>query len=226
MQAVYLLTTWAFVAISSWAFSLDYAPSIYLRPADIVSELGPKLSPNASIILPGSADFIISTTRWQQYRSPEINVAVEVTNERDIRETVCGFLSNYCSAEFFQILYANQRGIPFLAKVSGHGAVSSLGNVHNGIEIWMRAMKDVRVSEDGKTATIGGGIKAREVTDALWAVGKQTGILILKLSLNSRSGLTRTSHPEWRLCWHGGPNARRWPRDAARPAWSYSRSTN
>jgi hypothetical protein len=32
------------------------------------------------------------------------------------------------------------------------------------------------MSEDGKTATIATGVNAKEVMDALWAAGKQTGV--------------------------------------------------
>jgi len=32
------------------------------------------------------------------------------------------------------------------------------------------------MSEDGKTATIGTGVKAKEVMNTLWAAGKQTGV--------------------------------------------------
>jgi len=57
----------------------------------------------------------------------------------------------------------------------GHGAISSLGSISNGIEIWMRKMNTVSIAPDGQSATIGGGVLAKEVTDALWAVNKQTG---------------------------------------------------
>ncbi len=36
-------------------------------------------------------------------------------------------------------------------------------------------MNSVQISLDGQTATIGGGAKAKEVIDALWAAGKQSG---------------------------------------------------
>ena len=43
-----------------------------------------------------------------------------------------------------------------------------------GIEIWTRLLNSVQISSDGNTATIGGGVKAKEVIDALWAANKQS----------------------------------------------------
>lgn len=62
----------------------------------------------------------------------------------------------------------------------GHGAINSLAAVKHGIELWMRQMNSIEISTDGKSATIGGGVKAKEVTDALWAANKQTGTLKFK----------------------------------------------
>lgn len=54
-----------------------------------------------------------------------------------------------------------------------------------GIEIWMNKLKGVSVADDGQTATFGGGILSKEVTDALWKHNKQTG------GMNKRSLLWR-----------------------------------
>jgi hypothetical protein len=45
----------------------------------------------------------------------------------------------------------------------------------HGIEIHMSQLNSIAVAKDGKTATIGGGVMSKNLTDALWAVGKQTG---------------------------------------------------
>ena len=74
-----------------------------------------------------------------------------------------------------QILFANKHDIPFIAKAGGHGAVTSLLNFENGIQISMSRIHHVTMSPNGKTAKIGGGIKAKELMDTLWDVGKQTG---------------------------------------------------
>lgn len=45
----------------------------------------------------------------------------------------------------------------------------------HGISISLRQLDSVDIAPDGQTAVIGGGIRSRNLTDALWAAGKQTG---------------------------------------------------
>jgi hypothetical protein len=58
------------------------------RSIDIKTDLGPRLSSNASIFLPGSSQFADATLRWQEWRDPNITVVVEVATEGDVQETV------------------------------------------------------------------------------------------------------------------------------------------
>lgn len=51
-------------------------------------ELGPLLSPGASIFLPGTAEFRDKTTRWIDSLSPDIGAVVAVATEEDIQQTV------------------------------------------------------------------------------------------------------------------------------------------
>jgi hypothetical protein len=82
MNSVATLAAWAFGMISSAPILLHgYTQHIFTRQPDIVARLGPQLSPNASTLLPGSADFRNATTRWQLDREPEIDVVVEVAND-------------------------------------------------------------------------------------------------------------------------------------------------
>jgi len=39
----------------------------------------------------------------------------------------------------------------------------------------MGNMNSITIAPDGTSVTMGGGVKAKEVTDALWAADKQTG---------------------------------------------------
>ena len=55
-----------------------------------------------------------------------------------------------------------------------HGATDALESVRNGIQIDMRDMNDIIISEDGKTARIGGGAKVKKTVNTLWDAGKQT----------------------------------------------------
>lgn len=44
----------------------------------------------------------------------------------------------------------------------------------------MRGMSYVRISDDGRSATIGGGTQSGEVIAALWSRGKQAGTVELQ----------------------------------------------
>jgi FAD/FMN-containing dehydrogenase len=74
-----------------------------------------------------------------------------------------------------QVQFANQEDIPFLAFGGAHGAITTLGKMDRGIEIYLNQLSSIEVASDGQTATFGGGVMAKNVTDALWAAGKQTG---------------------------------------------------
>lgn len=89
MELIITFIAWAFGAISSLSvFQTSPLSLFFSKQATIISELGPQLSPNASILLPGSTEFTDAATRWQQYRKPDVNVVVQVTNEHDIQRTV------------------------------------------------------------------------------------------------------------------------------------------
>lgn len=53
-------------------------------------ELGPLLSPGASIYLPGTPEFSDKTTRWIDSLSPDIGAVVVVATEEDVQQTVRG----------------------------------------------------------------------------------------------------------------------------------------
>ena len=65
-------------------------------------------------------------------------------------------------------------GLPWLAISGHHGAINSLGTFQQGIQISMENFSEIELSSDGQTALIGGGTLAKNITDALWAKGKQT----------------------------------------------------
>lgn len=54
----------------------------------IIKRLAPLLSPNASIVYPGSAEFDVAIERFNTYFAPNFTVAVEVATEKDIQEVV------------------------------------------------------------------------------------------------------------------------------------------
>ncbi|KAG8164977.1 hypothetical protein KVR01_005252 [Diaporthe batatas] len=161
----------ALVAVGAWALSsicqsLPQGSSIrgmlYNRglPDFDLSPLVPKLSPTARVIYPNETTaFDLATSRWSSYETPTISVVVVPSTENDVAETV---------------KFAAEFNIPFLAVNGGHGAISSVGRMQSGIEIWMNQLQSVEIAGDGKTATIGGGALSTNVTKALWAAGKQT----------------------------------------------------
>jgi hypothetical protein len=75
----------------------------------------------------------------------------------------------------YQVQFANQHKIPILAFNGAHGSLTTLGNFNYGIEIYLSQLSSVELSQGGQTATIGGGTMAINVTNELWALGKQTG---------------------------------------------------
>lgn len=70
--------------------------------------------------------------------------------------------------------YANKKNLPFLAYNGVHGALVSLGRIDHGVGISLSQLRSVEVAADGRTATVGGGVMSKQVTDDLWAAGKQT----------------------------------------------------
>ncbi|KAL4737143.1 hypothetical protein BDV11DRAFT_206979 [Aspergillus similis] len=127
--------------------------------ADIQTTLAPQLSANANIYFPSEETFELATGRWSYYHPPNFTVVIEVADENDVAKS---------------IKYANANNLPFLAVNGGHGSISSLSKIDNGIEIWMHKLNSVQIAEDGKTVTVGGGIKSAELIPALFAHGKYT----------------------------------------------------
>jgi hypothetical protein len=66
----------------------DYT-NIGIRGVDIVSDLGPQLSPNASIITPDEPEFGNLTARYSAFRAPTFIVVVNPGVESDIAIIVC-----------------------------------------------------------------------------------------------------------------------------------------
>ncbi|KAM0561153.1 hypothetical protein ACHAPJ_003657 [Fusarium lateritium] len=91
--------------------------------------------------------------------APTLNIVVVPSVEQDVAETV---------------KFANSWNAPFLAISSGHGRITTMKNMQNGIEIWMNQLNSIDVSEDGTTAQIDGGTLAKSIVDTLWKSGKQT----------------------------------------------------
>ncbi|KAI1843999.1 hypothetical protein JX265_005819 [Neoarthrinium moseri] len=123
------------------------------------TELAEQLSSSALIYLPGSDTFEDAVARWSNLSVPVANVVVSPGSEEDVVTTV---------------KFANKYQVPFLATNGFHGSITTLGKMSSGIEIYLNQLNSVEISEDGQTAKIGGGIRSKNLTDALWAASKQT----------------------------------------------------
>ncbi|KAI0521823.1 FAD binding domain protein [Xylaria bambusicola] len=153
------------VAAVAWALSAvcgSFPPSNTLglcggKP--IESLLRGKLSAGAQIYLSGSDGYAKATNRWSVLDAPTTNIVVVPSVANDVSEIV---------------KVANSMNVPYLAVNGGHGAITTVGKMKGGIEIWMDSLNSVKLSKDGKTATFGGGILSKAVTDSLWTLGKQT----------------------------------------------------
>jgi len=73
------------------------------------------------------------------------------------------------------VRYADEHNIPFIARAGGHGATKALGQAKNAIQIDFRSLNSIKLSEDGQTATIGGGANVKDTISTLASLGKRTG---------------------------------------------------
>ncbi|KAI0108551.1 FAD binding domain protein [Nemania sp. FL0031] len=148
-------------AISSTCRNLPASNNLFgICPRqNLGSELQARLSANAQVYYPDSSDFATATKRWSVLDAPQVNIVVVPSTEEDVATIV---------------QFANSQNISYLAKNGGHGAITSVGRLHDGIEIWLTQLSGVDIASDGETATIKGGTLSKVITDTLWAAGKQT----------------------------------------------------
>ncbi|KAI0889717.1 putative FAD-dependent oxygenase [Annulohypoxylon maeteangense] len=117
------------------------------------------LSPEAKVYFPNSTEFGTLTTRWSSLAEPIINVAVVPATEDDVVKIV---------------QYANKENLPILAFNGAHAAITTLGRMQGGIEIYLGQLSSVSIAPDNQTVTVGGGTLSKAVTDTLWSAGKET----------------------------------------------------
>ncbi|KAI7763728.1 hypothetical protein LZL87_011585 [Fusarium oxysporum] len=152
---------------ASWALGKAPSPQKILGRLGLASlvaqnswpELSSKLSPQASIVLPNDSSFGGLVSRWRDWHGPQPGAVVRTFSESDVQET---------------IRYANEHGIPFLARSGGHGATEALQLAKDVIVVDMRDQNVVEIARDGKSARIGGGASVKKVVNELWTAGKQT----------------------------------------------------
>ena len=174
------LAAWAVLSVlkvvSCGSTSLSDFPTTPAQGID-VKALTPYLSPNVKVYLPGSSGFTTYTTRWSNLEPPTPSIVIAPGTEQDVVKIVKPTEQMQEDPLIFlsQVKFAFDFDIPILAYNGHHGTLTTLGRMDYGIEIYLPQLNTVFVAKDGKTATIGGGVNAKNLTDALWATGKQTG---------------------------------------------------
>ncbi|RKK88811.1 hypothetical protein BFJ71_g12755 [Fusarium oxysporum] len=136
---------------ASWALGKAPSPQKILGRLGLASlvaqnswpELSSKLSPEASIVLPNDSSFGGLVSRWRDWHGPQPGAVVRTFSESDVQET---------------IRYANEHGIPFLARSGGHGATEALQLAKDVIVVDLRDQNIVEIAGDGKSARIVTGI--------------------------------------------------------------------
>lgn len=117
------------------------------------------LSPAAKVYYPNSTEFNTLSARWSTLAEPNVNVVAVPSTEDDVAKIV---------------QFAKKANLPILAFNGAHAAITTLGRMQGGIEIYMGQLSSVAIAQDDKTITVGGGTSSKAVTDALWNAGKQT----------------------------------------------------
>ncbi|KAI0376618.1 FAD binding domain protein [Hypomontagnella monticulosa] len=158
MEVITAVVAWAISSTCQNTPASSWLGAICPR-RDHAKELADRLSQNAQVYSPDSDAFVPATARWSTLDAPGVSVVVVPSVENDVAETV---------------KYANEHNIPFLAFSGGHGAISTVGKMKDGIQIRMSQLSSVEIAEDGATAKIGGGTLSKTITDTLWDAGKQT----------------------------------------------------
>lgn len=62
--------------------------SLVIRSADLIRQLGPQLSANATIFTQDDSRFVNATARYSTFRPPQISVVVDPGTEADVATTV------------------------------------------------------------------------------------------------------------------------------------------
>ena len=78
---------------TAWALSIFGAQtpltsSPFSLSGNVTADLGPRLSANAAIWLPGSDGYGVATDRWIPWNNPSLDVVVEVATEGDVEQAV------------------------------------------------------------------------------------------------------------------------------------------
>lgn len=141
------------------------------------SALGSTLSEASTIALPGDPGFDALKARWREWHGPSLSAIVKPSTEADVQEIVSyskPLSSKDVELKPGKIRYANDHNIPFITRSGGHGATEALASAEGAIQIDLRDMSTVEVSQDGSSVKIGGGTNVKQLTSVLAKTGKHT----------------------------------------------------
>ena len=62
--------------------------SLFTRNMTISTDLGPKLSHAASVVIPGDPAFANLSSRWREWHGPKVDAVVNAATEGDIQHAV------------------------------------------------------------------------------------------------------------------------------------------
>ncbi|KAI4231750.1 MAG: hypothetical protein LQ349_005408 [Xanthoria aureola] len=121
-----------------------------------------RLSPGTEILLRTDPSFANRTRRYTSHDAPTYLAAVKPALVSDVQKIV---------------RFASAVSIPFLATGGGHGFATTLGRLHNGLEIDLSAFKQISIDKAAGTMTVGGSVLIGDVIEPLYNAGKeiQTG---------------------------------------------------
>ncbi|KAK2761776.1 hypothetical protein FQN54_001604 [Arachnomyces sp. PD_36] len=133
--------------------------NVAIRAADVVAELGPQLSPNASIVTQDEPEFGDLTARFSVFRKPTFMAIVNPGVESDVAIIV---------------KYANSVNLPFLAVNRGHGMTETQGRLQHGLEINVNTLQGMEIDEEAMTVWLQGGAWSEGIIWDLWDAGYVT----------------------------------------------------
>ncbi|KAK2755589.1 hypothetical protein FQN54_006529 [Arachnomyces sp. PD_36] len=136
----------------------DYT-NVGIRAVDIITELGPQLSPNASIITQSDPEFEGLSPRYSTLQAPAFTAIVNPGCESDVAITV---------------RYANRVNLPFLAVNRGHGSTVTQGQLQHGLRINMGTLMEYEIDEGTESVRLQGGVWTEGIVGPLWDAGYVT----------------------------------------------------
>ncbi len=96
------------LALSTHADYPTFSHNSYTLFENVVKCLGAKLSSASTIYTPGTEQFANATSRWTEWKAPNVALVVQVISEADIVSTVsCAALGTPLPIGFCNLLAAN-----------------------------------------------------------------------------------------------------------------------